>query len=316
VIRSTSSRVIEAEHIIRWLAHRVQHPEEKINHALVLGGAQGIGKDTLLEPVKVGAIGPWNWQDVSPREMFGRFNGYVKSVVLRINEARDLGELNRYQFYDHLKSLTAAPPDVLRVDEKHLHEYYVINCTGVIITTNHKADGIFLPADDRRHFVCWSSRVKENFQQSYWNELWGWYRSGGASHVASYLAELDITTFDPKAPPQKTPAFWDIVNANRAPEDAELADTLEALNYPDAVTLASVILKTDEQSLHEFGDWLRDRRNRRVIPHRFEACGYVQARNADANDGLWKIAGRRQVVYAKAQLALRDQIAAARRLTR
>ena len=50
----------DADHIIRWLAHRVQRPQEKINHALVLGGAQGIGKDTLLEPVKH-AVGPWNF---------------------------------------------------------------------------------------------------------------------------------------------------------------------------------------------------------------------------------------------------------------
>src|SRR5205807_557200 len=41
-----------ADHIIYYVAHRVQRPHEKINHALVLGGAQGIGKDTLLEPVK------------------------------------------------------------------------------------------------------------------------------------------------------------------------------------------------------------------------------------------------------------------------
>jgi hypothetical protein len=32
----------DAEHIIRWLAHHRQHPGEKVNHALVLGGAQGI----------------------------------------------------------------------------------------------------------------------------------------------------------------------------------------------------------------------------------------------------------------------------------
>ena len=31
----------DTDHIIRWLAHRVQHPEVKINHALVLGGSQG-----------------------------------------------------------------------------------------------------------------------------------------------------------------------------------------------------------------------------------------------------------------------------------
>jgi hypothetical protein len=55
----------DADHIVHWLAHRAQHPQEKINHALVLGGAQGIGKDTLLEPAKY-AVGPWNFHEVSP----------------------------------------------------------------------------------------------------------------------------------------------------------------------------------------------------------------------------------------------------------
>ena len=62
---------------MRWLAHRVQRPEEKINHALVLGGSQGIGKDTALEPVKH-AIGPWNFFEVSPQQMLGRFNGFLE----------------------------------------------------------------------------------------------------------------------------------------------------------------------------------------------------------------------------------------------
>lgn len=38
----------DADHICRWLAHRVQRPSEKCNHALLLGGAPGVGKDTLL----------------------------------------------------------------------------------------------------------------------------------------------------------------------------------------------------------------------------------------------------------------------------
>ena len=36
----------DATHIIRWLAHHRQHPGDKVNHALVLGGDQGIGKDS------------------------------------------------------------------------------------------------------------------------------------------------------------------------------------------------------------------------------------------------------------------------------
>src|SRR5215212_3685352 len=35
----------ECNHIIKYLAFKVQFPGEKINHALVLGGEQGIGKD-------------------------------------------------------------------------------------------------------------------------------------------------------------------------------------------------------------------------------------------------------------------------------
>jgi hypothetical protein len=80
----------DAEHIVLYLAHRVQRPHEKINHALVLGGYPGIGKDMLLVPVKH-AIGPWNFAEASPQQVLGRFNSFLKSVILRISEARDLG---------------------------------------------------------------------------------------------------------------------------------------------------------------------------------------------------------------------------------
>ena len=244
----------DADHIVKWLAHRVQRPQEKINHALVFGGSQGIGKDTLLEPVKH-AVGPWNFSEVSPQHMLGRFNGFLKSVILRVNEARDLGEINRFSFYDHMKAYTAAPPDVLRVDEKNLREHSILNCCGVIITTNHKTDGIYLPADDRRHFVAWSDLTKEDFVDGYWNTLWGWYARGGYCHVAAYLAQLDISSFDPKAPPPKTPAFWDIVDANRAPEDAELADVLDQMKNPDAVTLNSITERATG-TLPASGSWI------------------------------------------------------------
>jgi hypothetical protein len=301
----------EAEYIINWLAHRVQRPQEKINHALVLGGLQGIGKDTILEPVKY-AVGAWNFQEVSPTQAQGRFNGFLKSVILRISEARDLGEFDRYQFYDHLKSYTAAPPDVLRIDEKNLREYLIINCCGVIITTNHKLDGIYLPADDRRHFVVWSDRTKEDerFAGDYWNTIWTFYAEGGLQHVAAFLRQRDLTNFNPKAPPPKTAAFWAIADANRAPEESEIADLLDGLGNPKAVTLS----RLQGAANGDFGEWIRDRKNRRAIPHRLEKCGYTPVRNPDADDGLWKIAGKRQTVYAKAGLSVRDQIAAAREL--
>ena len=302
----------DAHHILQYLAHRVQRPQEKANHVLFLGGSPGIGKDSLLAPVKT-AIGPWNFQEVSPKAMLGNFNGFAKSVILRVSEARDLGDINRYTFYDAIKTYAAAPPDVVRVNEKNLREYYVANVCAVIITSNYKTDGLYLPADDRRHYVAWSDLTMADFPDGYWKSLWNWYGSGGEEDVAAYLGALDISGFDPKAPPAKTPAFWAIVDANRAPEEAEVADALDKLGRPDALTSADLLREAGNSS---FADWLADRKNRRAIPHRFERCGYAPIRNDAAKDGLWVIRGTRQVVYARTELSTRDRFVAASALAR
>jgi hypothetical protein len=170
-------------------------------------------------------------------------------------------------------------------------------------------DGIYLPADDRRHYVGWSDRTKDDeCFQDYWNKLWSWYKEGGIWHVAAYLKERDIIKFDPKAPPPKTAAFWEIVDAGQAPEEAEITDVLDALGNPNVVTIEQLVAK----AWGELGTWLEDRHNRRAIPHRLARCGLVPVRNPEAEDGLWKIDGRRRRVYAKKTLSKQDQIKEAR----
>lgn len=295
----------DAEHIIRWCAYCVQNQNKKINHALVLGGNMGVGKDTMIEPLRH-AVGHWNFHEVSPQRMLGVFNGYLKSTVLRINEARDLGESDRFKFYDHMKTLLAVPPFTSEINEKNLKEYLIPNLINIIITTNYKADGIFLPADDRRHYVAWSQLSRNDFPPDYWNKIWGWYDNGGLDHTAAYLRTISLSDFDPKAPPPQTRAFWDIADASRAPEDAELADVIDRLGQPDTLTLGELVTVAIGGIL----EWLNDRKNRRAIPHRLEKAGYVPIRSA-TKDGLWIINGERKTIYAKSTLSIREQIAAA-----
>jgi DNA polymerase III delta prime subunit len=311
----------DADHIVCYLAHRVQRPHEKINHGLVLGGPPGIGKDTLIEPVKR-AVGPWNVQEISPQQVLGRFNGFIKSVILRISEARDLGELNRFGFYEHMKVFLAAPPDVIRCDEKNLREHSVFNVVGVIITSNRK-DSFYLPADDRRHYVAWTDLTQADFPDNYWDELWGWYEAGGDRHVAAYLATLDLKDFNPKAPPKKTDVFWQIVETNRAPENSQLDDAIDELGEPDHATPGGIkrpdVITLDmirQTVTGGFLEWLTDGKNARQIPHRMGECGYVPVQNGAAKDGLWRINEKRQVIYAKAELSVSDRLAAATALTK
>ena len=182
----------------------MQKPAEKINHALVLGGKQGIGKDTLLEPVKH-AVGAWNFNEVSPQQVLGRFNGFLKSVILRVSEARDLGEFDRFAFYDHMKSITAAPPDVLRIDEKHRDEYAIPN----VCRRHHHHQ-----PQDRRHLSAGRRpppfrRLVRPRQERLHGRLLertlGLVRPRRRSTSSpTTCANLDLAGFNPKAPPPQT----------------------------------------------------------------------------------------------------------------
>jgi hypothetical protein len=298
----------DADHIIAWLAHRVQQPHVKVNHVLVLGGAQGIGKDTLLEPVRQ-AVGPWNVHEISPTALTSSFNGYAKSVILRISEAHDLGDTTRFAFYERLKTYAAAPPDTLRVNTKYVPEYHIFNVCGVVITTNYKVDGVYLPADDRRHYVAWSELTKEDFTSDYWSDLWSWYRQEGYSHVAAFLAAYDLSRFKAQDPPPKTEAFWAIADANIPPEHPELLGAIEHMKTPDAFTLEDL----RQHAIGDLEEWLNDRRNRRIIPHRLESCGYIPVRNPEKKDGYWKINEGWQAIYAKSTLTPGGRIQAAQK---
>jgi hypothetical protein len=303
----------EAKHIEQWFAHRVQRPGEKINHALVLGGKPGIGKDAIIEPLKR-AVGPWNFAEISPQAALGNFNEFARSVVLRISEGKDLGDIDRFAFYEATKTLIAAPPDTLRVNPKFVPPYYAVNVTGVIITTNHKVGGLFLPADDRRHFVAWSFRERTDFDDAYWTEYWRWLGDGGREAVAEYLRQLDLTGFNPKAPPPQTQAFWEMVNATRSEEESEMSDVIESLGTPKALMISDLVRKARTTSRHVLVQFLQDRKNARTVAIRLEECGYRRLANPKDKRGRWRVSGQRASVYVRDQLTDREGFAAVQAL--
>lgn len=301
----------DADHIEHWLAQRIQHPGTKINHALVLGGAQGIGKDSLLGPIRQG-VGPWNFKEVSPQQMLGRFNPFVRAVVLRVSETRDLGDVDRFAFYEHCKTYTTSPPDVLLCDEKHLREHPVHNVMGVVFTTNYKSSGIYLPPDDRRHYVAWSDIKREEFTSTYWRTFWDWMSDDdGIGNVIAFLRELDLTGFDPKAEPRKTDAWFAIVTANIAQEDSDLGELIAHIKSPPVLILKHLIDAASLLRRHEIIADLTERARRRAVPHKLERAGYSALPNPNAKDGRWTVDGAQAVIYGHNVRTRSELIAAA-----
>jgi hypothetical protein len=310
-----------AGHILAWLAHRVQRPEEKVNHALVLGGEPGIGKDTILAPVKY-AVGPSNVANISPTDIGKPFNSWARNVMVVISEARDLGESTKYTHYEHMKIFLASPPETILVNEKHVPEYPVLNVAGFVYTSNYRNDALYLTENDRRHYVAWSEAKTGDFPPEYFTQMYRWFENGGNDHVTAYLEQYDLSDFNPKAPPPKTDAFWMLAHSARTPEDALLADALEELGNPDAVTIPQIKVhlnknrtRAEELLGWDLAEWFGNPKNGRQIPHRMEAAGYLRV-DSRAKDGVWKVNKKRTTVYSRKELSPNERFQAADALTR
>ena len=289
-------------------------PASRSTTVLLLGGGFGNRSDTLLEPA-IRAVGPWNSTTISPAQFVARFNGHLKSVLLRIAEARD-GEhstATRSMTRSSFMVLRRPTPfgSTRRTGPKRRGE-----------RRRHRDHGepherLHIEPDDRRHAVAWSRCQRTDFPKGYFNDLYRWYHAEGFGHVAAYLRQHDLSHFNPKAPPRQTDAFHDIVSRNRASEDAEMADALDKLakgqldqQRPPVVTVAMVrgVASAD------FAEWLGERGNRRVIPHRFESNDYGQVRNPDRRSGLWVISDQRVAIYGQKHLDRRALLDEARAL--
>jgi hypothetical protein len=85
---------------------------------------------------------------------------------------------------NNLKPVIAAPPELLLVNKKQQHPYYVVNRIFVLAFSNDRAP-ITIPADDRRWFVIWSQAPRLPDDEA--ARLWDWYGKGGFEAVAGYL---------------------------------------------------------------------------------------------------------------------------------
>jgi len=240
--------------------------------------------------------------------LMDRFNSHRKSVVLRVNEVYDLGEgLNRVKFYNMAKTLIAAPPETLQIEQKGIDVYSVPNVVGVIMTSNHKLDGLYLPADDRRHYVAWAKVTASNFDPEHFNKLYGWFKGGGLGHVVAFLRERDLSRFDAKAPPVQTRAFRSIAAVSRGSEGDDIVDVIEAMGKPDVFSWGDFMNKATG-ALHDLA-----KNNQRALRDKLEQEGYETVENPASSDGRWKVGEGKASLWGRRDMTPRDQLAAAGR---
>ena len=314
---------IDHNHILDVLACVVQNVGGKVNHALVMAGEEGIGKDTILKVLSFILGGP-NVVGVGPDVILeAQFNPYAKSLVLVIAEARDLGN-GRYKLNNKLKDIITTTSTGLYVNEKGIPQYSIPNHMLVCITTNFPDNGLYVNEGSRRYFVA-SSKVPPKDPSvpiDYFARLHDWLEADGFRHVAAFLRARDLSKFDSKAPPPMNEGTRQMIFGGFHPDAAKMDDLLDAMGMkmddgavvrPKAVTAAMLSecaatkfaeptgsARAAEKDFYSMVAEGRYPRNE--LAYRLKDCGYTPSLHQKADRGMWKVKGKRTTVYAQSDL--------------
>lgn len=219
---------VEREHILDVLAHKIQRPDVKINHAILHIGRQGSGKDTLYEPflwAVGGARGSRrNVAIVRNEEVQSQWGYNYESEVMVFEELRQTEAKDRRALENQLKPIIAAPPEFISVNRKGMHPYQALNRMFVLAFSNERVP-LSLPSEDRRWFVTYSEAARMTEEAG--ARLWKWLDAGGCSAVAAWLHARDVSAFNPGATPPMTEAKAILVEQGRSGAESFLVDQLE-----------------------------------------------------------------------------------------
>ena len=187
----------EYQWLLGWMAHLIQHPEQKPGTAVVLRGAKGAGKDTVGN--YLGALFPRHHVTISqPEHLTGRFNAHLETaLLLHLEEGYWAGDK---QAEGVLKNLITCP--TLQIERKGIDPYEIDHFARLLITSN--ADWV-VPATrgERRYFVLdvSSARAKDS---AYFGAIARERDNGGKGALLHFLQGYDLSGFDVRNPPETT----------------------------------------------------------------------------------------------------------------
>lgn len=215
----------EREHVLNVMAFKLQHPNRKINHAVLHIGHPGSGKDTMWQPFlwAIGGASLANVAIVRNEEITSQWGYALESEVMVFEELRQSEAKDRRALENHLKPIIAAPPEFLQVNRKGLHPYQALNRVFVLAFSNERVP-LSLPSDDRRWFVTYSEAGRMSDAEG--RAIWDWYLTGGQAVVANWLMARDVSNFNPGSAPPFTEAKAIMIEHGRSTAESYLVDLI------------------------------------------------------------------------------------------
>jgi hypothetical protein len=199
------------EHVLNFLAHLIQRPQERIAHALLITSeAKGIGKSTLGTIVRR-LVGEQNSRVAQTKDLKGSFDGWlVGKLVVHVDEIYEAGN---WDLANKLKPLITEP--TVSANIKYGPQLEIENYARFIMFSNHSAP-LNIEDGDRRYFV-FNSKAQPRSDE-YYEAL---YRSidtpSEMNAIYSFLKRWDLSAFNYHRRPPMTEAKQQIIAESEHP---------------------------------------------------------------------------------------------------
>lgn len=185
----------EFQWLLSWMAHLVQHPDQKPCTAVVLRGAKGAGKDTVGH--YLGALFPRHHVTMSqPEHLTGRFNAHMETAILiHLEEGYWAGN---HAAEGVLKNLITCQS--LEIERKGIDPYKIDHFGRLLITSN--ADWVVPATPGERRFFVLDVSPAHAKDTAYFGAIWKEHANGGAGALLHFLQSFDLSGFDVRNPPE------------------------------------------------------------------------------------------------------------------
>ena len=223
----------ERAHCFDVMAYKLQHPAEKINHAILLAGTQGSGKDTMFAPFLYAIGGPasTNVSTIGAEMIASQFNEFLESEVIVLNELHDPDGATRRALANRLKPIIAAPPMYLGMNRKNVSVVAVVNRALVLAWSNDPIP-IQLDSQDRRWFCVKTHAPRMTPEAG--AAIWRWFAAGGLAACAAWLRARDVSAFAPGAAPPVTDYKLALLETGMTQSESFIVEMIRARSGPFA----------------------------------------------------------------------------------
>lgn len=184
-----------ADFILGWLAHLVQHPEEKPGVALVLRGDKGTGKDTFADYVSR-MIGRRHAPTVAESDhIIGKFNARLQNaLLLHVQEGSWAGDRKAESVLKYL-----VTSDQIEIEQKGIDSFSVPSVLRLFISAN--ATWVVPASADERRWAVFEVSSARRRDDAYFTALRKEMNGRGPAALLHFLRTRDLSGFNVRKAP-------------------------------------------------------------------------------------------------------------------